>query len=163
LLLAAAGWGFARQRGVDFLEGEIVVGVVQQDIRSGGGLAVGVELGGPYEGGSLAALLGVEVILIQEIVDGIICGDIRGAEMANAKEFAFLAGISYSAAREGFRLPGFPVFRGFVFWQDFTDWRRARARVSEGSVESTPAVGVLAGSINARDLPARAAQILLEA
>jgi hypothetical protein len=87
----------------------------------------------------------------------------RLGQALNAKEFAVLAGISYSAAREWFRLPGFPVFRGFVFWQDFTDWRRASARVNEGSVESTPAVGVLADSINARDLPARAARILLEA
>jgi len=30
----------------------------------------------------------------------------------NAKEFAVLAGISYSTAREWFHLPGFPVFRG---------------------------------------------------
>jgi hypothetical protein len=76
----------------------------------------------------------------------------RLGQALNAKEFAVLAGISYSAAREWFRLPGFPVFRGFVFWQDFTDWRRASARVNEGSVESTPAVGVLSDSINARDL-----------
>jgi hypothetical protein len=37
----------------------------------------------------------------------------------NAKEFAVLAGISYSIARAWFHLPGFPVFRGVVFWQDF--------------------------------------------
>ena len=37
----------------------------------------------------------------------------------NAKEFAVAAGISYSTAREWFRLPGFPVFRGVIFWQDF--------------------------------------------
>jgi hypothetical protein len=43
----------------------------------------------------------------------------RLGQALNAKEFAVLAGISYSAAREWFRLPGFPVFRGFVFWQDF--------------------------------------------
>ena len=30
----------------------------------------------------------------------------------NAKDFAVLAGISYSTAREWFRLPGFPVLRG---------------------------------------------------
>lgn len=34
----------------------------------------------------------------------------------NAKEFAVLAGISYSMARQWFHLPGFPVFRGVVFW-----------------------------------------------
>ena len=40
----------------------------------------------------------------------------------NAKEFAVAAGISYSTAREWFRLPGFPVFRGVIFWQDFARW-----------------------------------------
>ena len=86
----------------------------------------------------------------------------RLGQALNAKEFAVLAGVSYSAAREWFRLPGFPVFRGVVFWQDFTDWRRARACVVEGSVESTPAVSALASGISARDLPVRAARILQE-
>jgi hypothetical protein len=44
----------------------------------------------------------------------------------NAKEFAVLAGISYSMARQWFHLPGFPVFRGVVFWQDFVGWRTAQ-------------------------------------
>ena len=43
----------------------------------------------------------------------------------NAKEFAVLAGISYSTAREWFRLPGFPVLRGVVFRGDFVEcWLR---------------------------------------
>lgn len=37
----------------------------------------------------------------------------------NAKEFAVLAGISYSTARAWFRLSHFPVLHGVVFWQDF--------------------------------------------
>ena len=37
----------------------------------------------------------------------------------NAKEFAVLAGISYSAARAWFKQPGFPAFSGVVFWHDF--------------------------------------------
>ena len=41
----------------------------------------------------------------------------------NAKEFAVLAGICYSTARSWFRLPGFPVIHGFVFWEDFVRWR----------------------------------------
>jgi hypothetical protein len=41
----------------------------------------------------------------------------------NAREFAVAAGISYSTAREWFQLPGFPVFRGVIFWQDFVRWR----------------------------------------
>ena len=44
----------------------------------------------------------------------------------NAKEFAVLAGISYSTAREWFHLPGFPAFRGVAFWQDFAQWRSGR-------------------------------------
>jgi hypothetical protein len=40
----------------------------------------------------------------------------------NAKEFAVLAGISYSTTRELFRLRGFPILRGVVFWGDFVDW-----------------------------------------
>jgi hypothetical protein len=86
----------------------------------------------------------------------------RLGQALNAKEFAVLAGVSYSAAREWFRLPGFPVFCGVVFWQDFTDWRRARARLEEGRVESTPAVSHPESGINATDLPAKAARILLE-
>ena len=42
------------------------------------------------------------------------------------KEFAVLAGISYSTARDWFRQPGFPAFRGYVFWQDFVQWRTAK-------------------------------------
>ena len=37
----------------------------------------------------------------------------------NTKEFAVVAGLSYSAARAWFRQPGLPVFPGNVFWQDF--------------------------------------------
>jgi hypothetical protein len=86
----------------------------------------------------------------------------RLGQALNAKEFAVLAGISYSAAREWFRLPGFPVFRGVVFWQDFNDWRRVQARISEASVALTPAGSGRESGISARDLPARAARILLE-
>src|SRR3984885_15134373 len=41
----------------------------------------------------------------------------------NAKEFAVCAGVSYSTARHWFHLPGFPVFHGVTFWQDFVKWR----------------------------------------
>jgi hypothetical protein len=40
----------------------------------------------------------------------------RIGQALNMKEFAVLAGISYCAARLWFREPGFPVFRGVVFW-----------------------------------------------
>jgi hypothetical protein len=48
----------------------------------------------------------------------------RLEQALNCKEFAVSAGVSYSTARDWFRLPGFPVFHGVVFWQDFTEWRR---------------------------------------
>jgi hypothetical protein len=74
----------------------------------------------------------------------------------NAKEFAVLAGISYSTAREWFHLPGFPVFRGVVFWQDFAQWRTGRnifkgqsEKISQPNDEKTVS-----------NLPPRAEQIL---
>lgn len=44
----------------------------------------------------------------------------------SAKEFAVLAGISYSTARSWFHSPGFPALHGHVFWNDFVLWRQAR-------------------------------------
>ena len=55
----------------------------------------------------------------------------------NAKEFAVLAGISYSAARTWFRLPGFPVVCGVVFWQDFVQWRQLQAGLGSLKVQAT--------------------------
>ena len=74
----------------------------------------------------------------------------------NAKEFAVLAAVSYSTAREWFHLPGFPVFRGVVFWQDFVQWRKVQAGFK--IPESPKAAGVAAVG-----LPVRAARILQEA
>jgi len=48
----------------------------------------------------------------------------RLGQALNVKEFAVLAGISYSTARDWFRAKGFPVFNSKVFWQDFVTWRR---------------------------------------
>ena len=50
----------------------------------------------------------------------------RRDQALNTKELAVLAGISYSTARAWFRQPGFPAFRGYVFWQDFVQWRTAK-------------------------------------
>jgi len=47
----------------------------------------------------------------------------------NVKEFAVAAVISYSVAREWFRLPGFPVFHGVLFWKDFELWRTAQTHL----------------------------------
>jgi len=43
----------------------------------------------------------------------------------NIKQFALVAGLSYSAARYWFQQPGFPALYGVVFWNDFVEWRRA--------------------------------------
>jgi hypothetical protein len=83
----------------------------------------------------------------------------------NAKEFAVLAGISYSTAREWFRLPGFPVFRGVVFWQDFERWRAAQTGLGEFD-DKPPRSGIEAqsrgGGRPATDLPPQAARIVAE-
>jgi hypothetical protein len=76
----------------------------------------------------------------------------------NAKEFAVCAGVSYSTARSWFRLPGFPAFCGVVFWQDFVQWRSGQFGISKN-----PSPSERNGStVSASNLPARAAQILLE-
>jgi hypothetical protein len=94
-------------------------------------------------------------VSLEEVV-----GKRRLGQALNTKEFAVLAGISYSAAREWFHSPGFPAFRGLVFWQDFTDWRRTQVRLSDGVVESTSPVVGREGRISMNDLPARAARLL---
>jgi hypothetical protein len=78
----------------------------------------------------------------------------------NAKEFAVCAGVSYSTARSWFHLPGFPVFHGVIFWQDFVKWRVANngflsqpENLSHHNGTATP---------NISTLPPRAAQILLD-
>jgi hypothetical protein len=77
----------------------------------------------------------------------------------NAKEFAVLAGVAYSVARTWFRLPGFPVFRGIVFWQDFVAWRTGRSNL-QPPVEKPPVPnGVKTGC----HLSPRAMQLLGEA
>ena len=84
----------------------------------------------------------------------------------NAKEFAVLAGISYSNAREWFRLPDFPVFRGVVFWGDFVEWRRSQVRQNGSTTRSPQSVtgtnGTSAGE-GRLTLPARATRILSDA
>ena len=77
----------------------------------------------------------------------------------NAKEFAVCAGVSYSTARSWFRLPGFPAFRGVIFWQDFAQWRTKQHECAARTEVFRPANEVAGAS----GLPARAARILLEA
>jgi hypothetical protein len=90
----------------------------------------------------------------------------RLGQALNAKEFAVLSGISYSTAREWFRLPGFPALRGFVFWDDFVEWRRSQAGLGEPKANGSGGSHPLQGTSTRKGeikLPARAAQILIEA
>jgi len=77
----------------------------------------------------------------------------------NAKEFAVCAGVSYSTARSWFRLPGFPAFRGVIFWQDFVQWRANQNNITGHTV--TPSKTGSVPSVSG--LPPRAAKILQDA
>jgi hypothetical protein len=77
----------------------------------------------------------------------------------NAKEFAVCAGVSYSTARSWFHLPGFPVFHGVIFWQDFVQWRTNH----NGATDTPERPPQPAGGHTTNGLPPRAASILLEA
>lgn len=81
----------------------------------------------------------------------------------NAKEFAVLAGISYSTSREWFRAPGFPVVRGVVFWGDFVEWRRGQTGLSQSTQNQTPMPRPVEPPIKSTGLPPRAMRILAEA
>ena len=75
-----------------------------------------------------------------------------------AKEFAVCAGVSYSTARGWFHLPGFPCFRGVVFWEDFVRWRTGQHALKDvAPPKPKPTIAPFT------PLPPRAAQILLEA
>ena len=82
----------------------------------------------------------------------------------NAKEFAVLAGISYSAARAWFRQPGFPALCGVVFWQEFIQWRKARTGLNSIETPSpSPECQRSAATKSSMMFTGRAAQILAEA
>ncbi len=53
----------------------------------------------------------------------------RLGQALNAKEFAVLAGVSYSTSREWFHIQGFPAFNGVVFWEDFVLWRQRKTGI----------------------------------
>lgn len=76
----------------------------------------------------------------------------------NVKEFAICAGISYSTARYWFRLPGFPVFQGVIFWSDFEQWRASQT----GLCQSTSVIAEDVAPASLEDFPPRAAKILAE-
>jgi hypothetical protein len=79
----------------------------------------------------------------------------------NAKEFAVCAGVSYSTARDWFHLPGFPAFRGVIFWQDFVEWRTGQNGFVRQPEKLPHNNGVQAAASSS--LPPRAARILLDA
>ena len=91
----------------------------------------------------------------------------RDADQAlNMKEFAVLAGISYSVARDWFNSTGFPRVHGMIFWQDFVLWRRAQS--ARRNVSTPPPVesrvGFSMGNAKSHpQWPYRAAKILSEA
>lgn len=76
----------------------------------------------------------------------------------SAKEFAVLAGLSYSTARAWFRQPGFPCFRGVVFWSDFAVWRTTQS--GGGNASPSQESGNSSASVS---FPPRAARILMAA
>ena len=86
----------------------------------------------------------------------------------NTKEFAVLAGISYSLAREWFHLPGFPAVGGMVFWGDFVLWRRSQNRPKSSHISAPTENGngqgefKLSSPKSNHQWPARAASILAE-
>jgi hypothetical protein len=91
----------------------------------------------------------------------------RDADQAlNIKEFAVLAGISYSVARDWFQSIGFPALQGKVFWEDFVLWRRAqsvrRVEPAHMPIESGTGLGLPGTKPRPQNWPQRAAQILAE-
>lgn len=83
----------------------------------------------------------------------------------NAKEFAVLAGVSYSTARTWFRQPGFPEICGVVFWTDFELWRRIRNGLPTGIAAIEPKTAAVKNTAPEWDgrFTGRAVQILAEA
>jgi hypothetical protein len=83
----------------------------------------------------------------------------------NVKEFAVLAGVSYSTARAWFRMPNFPAFSGVVFWADFVRWRNVQTALREQNIiAAAQASGMVSPAPKAATtLPARASKLLSEA
>lgn len=89
----------------------------------------------------------------------------RLGQALNLKEFAVSAGVSYSLAREWVQLPGFPRFQGVIFWEDFVQWRvqhNFKTTLRAGPDQSGSAAKLDPMQRGFSNLPARAAQILLE-
>jgi hypothetical protein len=72
---------------------------------------------------------------------------------------ALIAGSKGGSHWAGFHIPGFPIFHGVIFWQDFVEWRTGQNGSKNPSRPARDKETVSAAS----KLPPRAAQILLEA
>ena len=86
----------------------------------------------------------------------------------NTKEFARLAGISYSQARDWFHKPGFPAVGNVVFWNDFVAWRRAQcgltAMLEQAKCEAVKSSPITPSRLSSTiEFTGKAAQILAEA
>lgn len=77
-----------------------------------------------------------------------------------AKEFAVLAGISYTTARTWFQSPGFPLTFGRVFWSDFVTFRKRQQTYVLAPLECDKS---FSSELNAPRLSEKAARILQEA
>ena len=86
------------------------------------------------------------------------------------REFAQAGGISYSLAIALSKEPGFPIFHGKIWWEDFVMWRRQAIQYSPHHYmleDHLPDAGRTAdGSAPKSDLqaslPPRAARLLAE-
>lgn len=88
----------------------------------------------------------------------------RLSQALNVKEFAVLAGISYSIARDWFRAKGFPAFNGKVFWQDFVTWRHRQTGIESPTERSNNAENTLPShNVSNLHLPAKARNLLSQA
>ena len=86
----------------------------------------------------------------------------RWDQALNAKEFAVLAGLSYTTARAWFRLAGFPVVQRRVFGSDFVKWRRGQFEPNKpGTNSRSERPNGPRRSLNP-DLPPKAARILAD-
>jgi hypothetical protein len=92
----------------------------------------------------------------------------RHDQALTAKEFAVLAGISYSTARVWFHSPGFPALkigrRPRVFWKDFVTWRsKSVEEYILPPIRPSEEVKGMPPSLTSSSLPPRALKILHDA
>ena len=87
----------------------------------------------------------------------------RLGQALNAKEFAVLAGISYSTSREWFHIHNFPTFNGVVFWEDFVMWRQQQTGVANLCDSNESEKNKSAQKNHELNLPVKARNLLSQA